>query len=107
MLSPNLQKFQIPYTEGGGGGGTGTNLQLLILSPNLPKFQIPYTEGEAQGERDQLPTFDAESKLLKSQIHYMVGRGDRDQLPTFDDAESKSAKIPKVPIGWGEGVDRN
>ena len=52
---------------GGGGGVSGTNFQLLILSLNLLKSKIPCVSWGGGGVRNQLPTFDPESKSPKIQ----------------------------------------
>ena len=52
------------------------NFQLLVLSPNLLKSKSPFMAGEGGVHNGQLPTHDA---------------------------ESKSAKIPKVPLHQGGG----
>ena len=67
--------------------------QLLMLSTNLLKSQIPMSRvGGWVGGGGWQPTFDAKSKVLKSQLPmFRVGGGGGWQ-PTFD-AESKFAKI--------------
>ena len=84
-----------------------TNFQLLMLSPNLLKSKnslysvcvcVCVWGGVMANYQLSIPS----PNLLKSKNYlYSWGGGGADgQLPTFD-AESKSAKIQKIPIQWG------
>ena len=103
MLSPEMLKFQIHIFAGGGGwwptfdaesknakkvpnshfhrwerGPTFVGSQILMLSPKMLKSQIhifaggPTFDAESRWG-DWQPTFDAESKNAKIQIHIFAG----------------------------------
>ena len=108
VLSPNLLKSKSPFArwEGDLHDGQLPTLDAESKSANIPKIPLRQLAGVGRSVMANFQLLMLSPNLLKSKSSFMASDGKGglhdSQLPTFG-AESKSAKIQKVPLHRWEG----